>query len=417
MFSPAFAPLVNPEAIVNAKLALAFLGAGWDIDIISRDVGHFTGYQYATNWVEPWLPLRGHTYEIRYRAGSRLKKTAAAFWSAARMGHPVHGCRWAAYAYEVAKGLHAVKPYDVILSRALPDVAHLPSMRLAGETGLPWVANWNDPWDFLRVRTGGRSLRANVGMVNERFLNAVSGSATWLTFYSARMAEGMVQYLPAPASHKSSVIPPAALGLKAPVAAPAQAPDAFRVCFTGRVFRKYQDMGVFLEGFARFVREQKARRTATFIWAGIDEMGLEGRAKGLGIDDNVQYMGMLSYLDALSLARNSSVLLILDPRDAGGMILTTKLVDYVQTGRPILAMTTPDSTTERVLKSGGGGICASCDDPSQVAEGLALLYDAWQKGTLEAGYGSNRLFNWFSPETVVGLYRGLFERLGVEGRS
>jgi glycosyltransferase involved in cell wall biosynthesis len=415
MFSPAFAPLVNPEAIVNAKLALAFLGAGWDIDIISRDTDHFTSYQYAANWVEPWLPLREHTHEITYRAGNRLKRVVGALWSGVRMGHLVHGCRWAARAYELAKGLHARKPYDVILSRALPDVAHLPSMRLARETGLPWIANWNDPWDFLRLRAEDPPLRTNVGMVNQRFLNGVSSSATWLTFYSDRLRERMVQYLPARVSGKSSVIPQAALRPQAPV--PTQASGTFQICFTGRIFRQYQDMEVFLEGFARFLGEQEARGRAIFTWAGIDEMGLEEAAKGLGIGGNVRYMGTLSYLDALSLARNSSVLLILDPKDAGGMILTTKLVDYIQTGRPILAMTTPDSTTERLLKSGGGGIFTSCEDPSQVAEGLAVMYESWRNGTLDAEYASDRLFNQFSPETIVGRYHELFERLGLAQRS
>ncbi len=41
MFSPAFAPLNGPEAIVNNKLCSIFLKYGLSVDVVSRDSSQF----------------------------------------------------------------------------------------------------------------------------------------------------------------------------------------------------------------------------------------------------------------------------------------------------------------------------------------------------------------------------------------
>jgi len=102
MFSPAFAPLANPEAIVNSKLALAMLDAGWEVDIISRNLSGMTDYDYGSGWVEPWLPLKPHTHEIQYELGNKAKRLFDTGLSALKMGYLIDGCRWAKHAFDYA---------------------------------------------------------------------------------------------------------------------------------------------------------------------------------------------------------------------------------------------------------------------------------------------------------------------------
>ena len=57
----------------------------------------------------------------------------------------LYGNAWAALALRKGRELLSKNRYDVIMSRALPEYAHLPALILARESGIPWIANWNDP--------------------------------------------------------------------------------------------------------------------------------------------------------------------------------------------------------------------------------------------------------------------------------
>jgi hypothetical protein len=86
-------------------------------------------------------------------------------------------------------------------------------------------------------------------------------------------------------------------------------------------------------------------------------------------------------------------------------------VDYTQTGRPILALTTKDSTTERLVKEHGAGLCVDCEQPSEVSEALTTLYRRCKKGDLDQKYGSDRLYKLFDPKTVLELYQTIFDKI------
>jgi hypothetical protein len=67
--------------------------------------------------------------------------------------HSFHGNAWVSLAFRKRMQLLRINQYDVIMSRALPDYAHLPALMLARMSGLPWIANWNDP--ALLLLAGG----------------------------------------------------------------------------------------------------------------------------------------------------------------------------------------------------------------------------------------------------------------------
>jgi hypothetical protein len=128
IFTPAFAPFGNAEAIVNSKLALALIESGWDVDIISRNLAKTSSYIYGSSWVEPWLPLRKHTFEISYKVGKKIFRTLDIIRCSIKTKYPIDGCRWAARAYDCALSLLKNKQCDIILSRTFTVYAHLPAL-------------------------------------------------------------------------------------------------------------------------------------------------------------------------------------------------------------------------------------------------------------------------------------------------
>lgn len=411
MFAPAFAPFANPEAIVNSKLALAFLEEGWEVDVVSRNLAEESTYNYGSEWVEPWLPLKKVTHIIEYKAGSRLRRLAETLWSGIRMRHPIEGCRWASRAYDIASKLHRENKYDVILSRAFPNSAHLPSLIFSQKFNVPWIANWNDPWDFSNLPVAKGNLTANLGTIQGKFFEEVAIHASWHTFPSEKLRHGMCQYLGTKILERSSVVPHAAL----PTTLAMMPTDhkMFQIAFAGRSW-KNRSPKLFLEAFATFIQMKKTKNQVIFLFIGIDDNDMQNLATPLGIGSNITFAGKRGYSETLNMLSKCDVLLLIDPSDADGMILTSKLVDYAQTGRPILAITTKCSTSDEIITNYGGGISIDYYSSESIVNALLELYSHWEKNTLDKVYGSYRIYRLFSPETIIDSYRNIFLQIGIK---
>jgi uncharacterized membrane protein YeiH len=100
-----------------------------------------------------------------------------------------------------------------------------------------------------------------------------------------------------------------------------------------------------------------------------------------------------------------------------GIFFPSKFVDFVQTGRPILAVSPVNGTLADILTASGGGIVADCLSPDAVEVAIKTLYVAWKRGSLESMYGSSRLFNLFDENYVIGQYLEIFSRIRNETGS
>jgi glycosyltransferase involved in cell wall biosynthesis len=58
-----------------------------------------------------------------------------------------------------------------------------------------------------------------------------------------------------------------------------------------------------------------------------------------------------------------------------------KLFEYMATGKPILAITPPESEVDRILRATQAGISAPPDNPAAIREMLRLAFEAWSSGT------------------------------------
>jgi glycosyltransferase involved in cell wall biosynthesis len=406
MFSPAFAPFANPEAIVNSKLALALTTAGWEVNVVSRNLSETSSYNYGSGWNEPWTSLREIVYTPTYRTDKLSFRLVGSALGAYRMGYPIEGCRWALSAYECAKDLHRSKGFDAILSRSLPAYAHLPAMRLAADTGIPWIANWNDPLLLDALGQETRLSRTH-GPVFARFCKSVVNRSSWMTFPSDELRRSACLYLGDGASSKSSSIPHAALPFSGKKNWPE---DKFRVFYAGRLWSD-QDPTLFLKALKNVIEIYQARHKITFVFAGIDDIGLTSLAASFGLQDNVAVLGRMHYSEVQAECERSSALLGIDPIVDNGIRLMSKYVDYSQSGRPILAIAPKEGVITRLISKHGGGIAAGPQAEEEITRALATLFQSWADGSLDLTFNSEPLWRLFSPDAVIEAYGALIDNL------
>jgi hypothetical protein len=402
MFAPFCYPPAGSEAIVTSKLVLAMIEAGWKIKVISQaDFGHY----YPTSDNDHWKPLLS---VIKNISGINERVIIARLLGPA-LTNKVRTLSWVVKA--VFAGLIASKreKYDFILSRAAPQYGHLPALIVSKIKGIPWVANWSDPMPPQKAPPPyGGGLHTNVSLLSDIYCRTIFRTADWHTFPCERLMRYYWQISP-DLETKSSVIPHIALNRFCMTQRGAK--NVFSIYHTGSI--TLRDPSVFFEGLKRFLVESKPTEAVQVIFIGAHENEIRAKAQEAEVGDIVSVELPKTYEETQFLAASSSVVVVIEAPCEEGIFSPSKFVDFVQTGRPILAVSPKVGTLCDILSVHGGGIAVDCRSPEAVAGALTTLYREWRDGNIDDKYGSERLLSLFSEHQVLALFSSLLDRLYI----
>jgi hypothetical protein len=121
--------------------------------------------------------------------------------------------------------------------------------------------------------------------------------------------------------------------------------------------------------------------------------------------------GGLSYLKTLERLAQSDVLVVVEAACEEGIFLPSKVVDYAQVGRPILALSPRCGTIVDLIGTYGGGIAVDHQSSDDIGHAMGTMYSLWKEHTLTDRLGSSRLYALFSPDRIVEQYALLFASL------
>jgi glycosyltransferase involved in cell wall biosynthesis len=308
---------------------------------------------------------------------------------------------WSRRAAQVAEGEIARHPCALLFTTSSPDSAHLLGRRVKRATGLPWVADFRDPWT-------GRLAYAPPTPLHHRVHLALEGSCL-------READAVVVTTPETrddflSRHRG--LDPAkfrviangfdeedftAASAEPAAGACAWIPaDGFPVLHAGQL-NLDRPLGPFLAGL-RLYRERALGRSSVAA-PGNAARGGEGSAHGdareamafllgpcydshraevkaAGLADVVRFLPGRTHRDAVTAMLSARVLLLLEQdSDRGRLVLPGKAFEYLRAGRPILAVVPRDGAAARFVRETGAGIAVDPSSPAEIAEGLARLLD------------------------------------------
>lgn len=410
MFAPSCYPPGNPESFVNANLVAAMLDSGWLVDV---ETCPDTVYQWYPPSSRMWRSVAANAHSVCELRETLVNRISCALRTALIVRQRAAGSRWAIPAVNHALKLCADRKYDFVLSRALPSEAHLAASMFARRTGTPWVANWNDPSPtcmFPAPYGEGKEGIQQLDFWARRYYSAVARDADWHTFPCERLRTYMCGYLPGDVFNRSSVIPHAAPH-------PSLRPDhstgrerGFELLHAGSL-RPPRDPQSFFRGLQIFHERTRPRESVRVRFIVEQPGNTLAAAKSCGVEHLVQLERGKPYEEALSLLTSADVLVILEAAMGEGIFLPSKFVDYVQSGRPILAVSPRVGTLADILSARGGGIAVDGANPESIASGIATLFESWRAGRLERRFGSASLQSLFDRNAVLRAYQELFNRI------
>ena len=321
-----------------------------------------------------WMRLRGARDDT-----SRARRPARGFALARRAADlaliPDPYVGWARRAARVARERIARGGVDVVLTSSPPDSAHLAGLELARTTGFPWVADFRDPWigaHFLRPPTPWHAAR-------QRSLERAVVTGADLVLAASRthledlrpLSPRRLELLPNGYEPAASVTP-----LRG---------ERFTMVFTGTLFHMRQTR-VFLDALAAWLaRDPAARSRVRVVLAGPYEQDQAQHARRLGLEGVVEFPGPLPHDETRALQGGADLLLLWKPDGRGYRTMVPgKLYEYLDTGRPLLAIL-PEGDEAARMASDAGAERVDPDDHVGVALGLERRFAAWARNGTTGG--------------------------------
>jgi hypothetical protein len=289
---------------------------------------------------------------------------------------------WRPFAVRAALEVLKEERVDALYSTSPPESTHLAAAAVHRRTGIPWVADFRDPWMNLHLLPTPTSLHRRAHRTLERRVcaraSAVVVTTPWHRDRLAAAYPGM-----APVELIRNGYDPDDIESVADIAPRG---DSFQIVHAGMLTQKRSAVS-FLRGLKLFLdRTPGARERCRAIFLGPRESENDEAASALGLSDVASFRDTAPHAETLKIERSSHILVLIkhaNPLYDG--LVPGKLYEYIGVGRPILAVA-PEGEAAAIVRRHRRGEVVAHDDPAKIAGALAAMYAAYRAGTLDASY-------------------------------
>ncbi len=331
--------------------------------------------------------LSGLRFLRSFRGGSARaasRRSSRGFGALRRLGEffllPDTYAGWVPFAAREAERLCREERFDAVYSTSPPDSSHLVARRVVRACGIPWVADFRDPWINLHLRTAPTPLHR---ALHERLERSVARAD--LVLVTTEVQERMllerypqcrIERIPNGYDEEDFD--------REPGARPPAAPFTITHCGMLTLGRSTRP---FLEGLAAFARRAPAAaRAMRIVFIGPRESANEEWAARFDLGDSVFFEDNIPHRECVAREMRSHVLLLIkhdDERYRG--LVPGKLFEYIGAKRPILAVG-PEGEASRIVRDLRRGETPRIDRPDEIAAAIEIMYGRYLEGTLESAY-------------------------------
>ncbi len=266
---------------------------------------------------------------------------------------------------------------EALITTGPPHSVHLIGRALKKRFGIPWISDFRDPWtniDYfhslpLSRRSKNRHAELERAVLQESDAVIVVGRSMQQEF---RKFNSQVHVIPNGYDDHAEAAPGAAL-------------PGFTLTHIGLMnadrnpkvlWRALQELNRDSASFASDLRVRLIGKCSDEVVKDIEECGLEG---------HVEIVDYIPHREVMQYQLSSQVLLLCVNRvPSARAVVTGKVFEYLQAGRPILGIGPTDGDLAAILQEAGSGVMVDFDDKERLKTELLKLHKAYLRGSLSA---------------------------------
>jgi len=360
------------------RLARYLPRCGWEPVVLATQ---YTSYPYLDWEVMETLPqdIRIHrAFSLECLSGIRISNPKNHPQRAKRVVHPLwkrafrrffqivevpdDKLDWVPFAYLQARKIRTREPIKVAFSSGGPFSTHLVGLLLKRIDGIPWVADFRDPWVRNPYIPARKAIRYSLESFLERQVVTWADRVTVVSpGIKALLEETHPELDPSKVIFLPSCFDEREFDGKADPGVLPEQEDRFLIAHVGSFYRR-RTPRYFLEALQRvFQREPKLREKVRVLFVG--ELGYDevhGKLnreyiREFGLEEIITWVPYLSHRESLAVMKRADLLLLIGG-DLGetDVFVPGKLAEYLAAGRPIMAMLQPGPAAEIVERSRRG---------------------------------------------------------------
>jgi len=278
---------------------------------------------------------------------------------------------------------------DAIVSTGPPHSMHLIALGIKEKTGLPWLADFRDPWtkiDFfhelaLEPWAEEKHRRLERQVLRKADSVVVVGNQMKADFDS--MGFRHVEVV-------TNGYDPADIDLSQP-----HQPDpAFSILHIG-MLGKARSHAIFWEGLSRLREENPGLKKDLIVRIyGVTDPWVMSQIEHFEDQSWIQFLPYIPHEEVIRVQREAAVLLlsINDVPMAKG-IITGKIFEYLAIGNPVLCIGPPDGDAAAIIREANAGPIVGFQDEEGFRKAVLSLYENWKSGYSANGKGDHEKYS------------------------
>lgn len=268
-------------------------------------------------------------------------------------------------------------PVDVIVSTGPPHSMHLIALGLSRETGLPWFADFRDPWTKM-FYFKHLELSSFAREMHEEMEREVLDGATRVIAVSPDVRKDFQKMTSTPVELITNGFD------EKDFSDDFDRDENFNITHTGLFAADGNPVTLWKVLSDKCAVEPLFKASLRLRLVGKTDKEITDSIESYGLKDNLLDFGYKDHVTAVSEQRNASFLILpLRKEPEYGAVLPGKLFEYLASRRPILGIGQPDGAMARIVADTGSGVVYDWDDEKSMRTWVDFCWDEFMKDELK----------------------------------
>lgn len=333
-----------------------------------------------------FLRKSGHSDEAvevnPVNAQNKTLAQKAAMWVRGNLFRPDPRCLWIGPSVRYLKKYLKDHPVDIIVSTGPPQSMHLIGRKLSRATGIPWIADFRDPWTKIFYFKHLSMTRATLRW-HKRMEKKVLDDASAVVAVSPLVQQEFQAMTQTPVELITNGFDECDFAGEKCREAEGGPDRDFVITHTG-LFAADGNPDILWEVLNdKCIQNEVFRKALKIRLVGKSDKQITDAIEKAGLKDNLTDLGYQPHAVAIEEQRKASLLILpLRKEPEYKAVLPGKLFEYLASWRPVLGIGQPDGAMSHILNLTKTGVVLDWTDKTSIARFIDLCWNNHLKGNL-----------------------------------